>query len=236
MEHIYGVNPVIAALKAKKREFKKLYVKTGQQKERLAEACALAYKMGLKVAEVDPQKLDGLANTTHHQSIVLECGLLPTLVIEDLIKRTPKLIIALDQIKDPQNVGAIIRSAAFLGADAIIHLDRNAAPLGSTVSKTSAGAMETFPIAQVQNLDKTLKILKKQGYFVYGASTEKALPYKKATLQDKLVLVMGNEGKGLRPLTAKGCDQMVYIPGRHGVESLNVSAAAAILLAHFGFA
>ena len=229
MEFIYGVNPVIA----KKRELKKLYVKIGKQGDRLEEACNLARKMGLKVTEVDPQKLDKMADTSHHQSIVLEAGPLPIMHIEDLTKRSPKLIIALDQIKDPQNVGAIIRSAAFLGADGIIHLSRNAAPLNATVSKTSAGAMETFPIAQVQNLDKTLKVLGKQGFFIYGASTEKALDYRKATAQDQLVLVVGNEGKGLRPLTAKSCDQMVYIPGKSGVESLNVSNAAAILTAHF---
>lgn len=142
-----------------------------------------------------------------------------------------KLLIALDQIEDPQNVGAIIRSAAFLGADGLITLRNHAAPLSATVSKASAGALEHFPIIQVANLSECLQTLKKEGFTVLGAMMgEDSIDFKTAPVTDFMVLVLGNEGQGLRNLTQKRCDFLVYIPGKESTESLNVSAAAAILI------
>ena len=143
-------------------------------------------------------------------------------------------LVALDQIQDPQNLGAIIRTAAFLGATGLITLRHSSAPLSAVVSKASAGALEFFPIIQETNLADVLARCRDAGYTIAGtALTEDSVDFRRVSPADQMVLVLGNEGSGLRPLTLKRCDAVVRIPGTPGVESLNVNAAAAILLQHF---
>lgn len=236
---LYGIAPVQQCLLHENRVCHELYVKDIKSKApRIREITTLASKRGIPVKTADLHTLGKMANTRLHQGVVLCCGELPTLSVQDFLDseaaRSRHLLIALDQLEDPQNVGAIIRSAAFLGAAGLITLKKNSAPLSATVSKASAGALEYFPIIEVNNLSETLQQLKKEGYSVAGATMgDDSIPFSKAPVSDWMVLVMGNEGQGLRRLTAKRCDTLIHIPGKKHTESLNVSAAAAILVQHF---
>ncbi len=235
---LYGIAPVQQCLLHQNRVCHELFVKDLKTKApRIKEIISLASQQGVPVKTADPHTLGKMANTRLHQGVVLGCGELQTLSMQDFLDseaaRSRHLLIALDQLEDPQNVGAIIRSAAFLGAGGLITLKKNSSPLSATVSKASAGALEYFPVIEVNNLSETLQQLKKEGYSVAGATMGKnSVPFNEAPVTDWMVLVMGNEGQGLRRLTEKRCDTLIYIPGKKHTESLNVSAAAAILVQH----
>jgi 23S rRNA (guanosine2251-2'-O)-methyltransferase len=236
MAYLYGIAPVQQCLLHDNRTCYELLVKQSESKTpRLKEVIALAGKKKIPVKPVDPQTLGRLANSKLHQGVVLGCSELKTRTLDDFLESATafsrQLLIALDQVEDPQNVGAIIRSAAFLGASGLITLKDHAAPLSVTVSKASAGALEYFPIIEVTNLSETLQRLKKEGYQVVGATLgEESIPFHKVPKTDWMVLVLGNEGQGLRRLTEKRCDLLIHIPGKKQTESLNVNAAAAILI------
>lgn len=236
---LYGVTPVQQCLQHNNRDCFELYLKTTDPKSpRLKEILKLAQLKNVPIKKVDPHKLGQLCGTKHHQGVVLSCSDRSTLTLNDFLEsdiaKSRHLLVALDQLEDPQNVGAIIRSAAFLGASAILTLKKHSAPLSPTVSKASAGALEHFPIIEVTNLSETLQTLKKQGYLILGATLEEdSLDFQTISKTEWMVLVLGNEGSGLRNLTIKRCDQLVHIPGKPNTESLNVSAAAAILIQHF---
>lgn len=236
--YLYGIAPVQQCLLHDNRTCYELLVKQSDSKTpRLKEVIALAARKKIPVRPVDPQTLGRLSNTKLHQGVVLGCSALKTRTLDDFLEGMPgnsrQLLIALDQVEDPQNVGAIIRSAAFLGASCLITLKDHAAPLSVTVSKASARALEYFPIIEVTNLSETLQSLKKAGFQVIGATLgEDSIPFQEIPKTDWMVLVLGNEGQGLRRLTEKRCDLLVHIPGKKQTESLNVSAAAAILIQH----
>ena len=231
---LYGVTPVEAAIKAGKRRLNQLWVKAGGKNPRFKPVLQAAREAGLKVNECNPDKLFGLTGTKMHQGLALECGPLELVEPEDLVDGGPQLLVVLDQIEDPQNLGAICRTAAFLGAAGMILPKHHSAPLSAAASKASAGALEWFPMAEAGNLSETLIALQSQGFWVYGAeSGEGAQPLAQALLNEKMVLVLGNEGSGLRKLTAKRCDHLVQVSGTGAMESLNVSASAAILIHHF---
>lgn len=234
LELLFGISPIEGALIANRRKLVRLIVKEGSKNPRHKDLLKLAKKAGVAVEEADGNRLQKLAKGNHHQGVLLECGPLPEYEIEDLLEDPPKLIVALDQIEDPMNLGAICRSAAFLGAGGILHLRHKACPLSATASKASAGAMERLPIVLVNNLAESLERLKKEQYWVYGADAgAHSLPFTEIPKPERCVLVMGNEGAGLRLLTQKRCDSLIHIPGVEGTESLNVSNAAAILIHHY---
>lgn len=234
---LYGINPVEQALQSKKRNLIKLYIRDGAKSSRVGQLVDLAKQAGIPLQTLNQDKLNSYVEGKHHQGVLLECDRLPLQNLKqfvaqsDITKRS--VIIALDQVEDPQNVGAIIRSASFLKADALISLKRNAAPLSAACSKASAGAMESFPIIEVSNLANSFDLLKQAGYIVIGARMEDSLPFTELPDFDRVVLVVGNEGKGLRELTEKRCDYLVHIPGGEEGLSLNVSAASSILIHHF---
>jgi 23S rRNA (guanosine2251-2'-O)-methyltransferase len=234
---LYGIAPIQQCLQQRRRACRKLLIKENSASPRLTEIRALAIEQGLQVAETSTHQLATLTGSTAHQGVALFCGPLPTPELGDFLTSISEqptiLLIALDQVEDPQNVGAIIRSAAFLGADGLLMLKRHAAPLSPAVSKASAGALESFPIVLINNLAQCLTTLQKQGFNVIGAgSGDGAVDYRTVPQASFTVLVLGNEGQGLRELTRKRCDFLARIPGKETVESLNVSAAAAILIQH----
>jgi len=234
---LYGINPVQMAMTSGKRVCYELMVSEKSKSPRLDTLTKLARSQGIQVKKIDGGKLASMAETKMHQGVVLSCGDLAVHDMDEFLEEMPRsgrhLLVALDQVEDPQNTGAVIRSAAFLGATGLISLKKHAAPLSATVSKASAGALEHFPIIQVGNLSETLQQLKKEGFSVAGAAGEEdSIPFADMPLTPLMVLVMGNEGQGLRNLTRKRCDCLIRIPGSDMVESLNVSAAAAILIQH----
>jgi 23S rRNA (guanosine2251-2'-O)-methyltransferase len=235
-EYLYGIAPVLQALLHQRRKIHQLFVNDKSGSPRVKEIINLARKREIPLEKRNPHQLGNLVNTKMHQNVALACSELEThdlgTFIDQIYGEKKNLLVALDQLEDPQNVGAILRTAAFLGARGLITLARNAAPLSATVSKASAGAMEYFPIIVVNNLSECLQQLKKTGFLITGASSTDSLDYRELSQSEATVLVLGNEGQGLRNLTKRRCDYLIHIPGRQETESLNVSAASAILMQH----
>ncbi len=180
--------------------------------------------------DTDAAELNRLAGSAEHQGIVAEVDPYPYVDAEVLLERPEALIVALDQVQDPHNLGAVARSAEAAGVDGLVIPGRRAASVTPAAAKASAGAVEHLAIARVTNLAEWLSRAKDAGAWIYGAEANAEAPYTQTDLTGKLVLVLGSEGKGLRRLVAERCDGLVSIPVRGRVASLNVSAAAAALL------
>lgn len=184
----------------------------------------------LRAPEVPDEELTRLAGSPDHQGIVAEVDPYPYADPERLLEGEEALVVALDQVQDPQNLGAICRSAEVAGAAGVVLPERRAAAITPAVCKASAGAVEHLPGARVPNLADWLLRAKERGAWVYGAAGEGETPYASADLRGRVVLVLGSEGKGLRPRVAASCDALLAIPVRGRIGSLNVAAAAAVLL------
>jgi 23S rRNA (guanosine2251-2'-O)-methyltransferase len=180
--------------------------------------------------DLDPGELTRLAGSPDHQGVVAEVDPYPYADPDELLESPHALIIALDQVQDPQNLGAVCRSAEAAGANGIAIPSRRSATVTAAVAKASAGAVEHLALARVGNLADWLARAKQAGSWVYGAEAGADAPYAQVDLTGKVVLVLGGEGKGLRRRVAAACDLVVSIPTRGKVGSLNVSAAAAVLL------
>ncbi len=183
------------------------------------------------VDDLDADALTKLAGSPDHQGIVAEVDPFPYAEPGRLLEPQDALVIALDEVQDPHNVGAVARSAEAAGATGLILCERRAAGVTPAVCKASAGAVEHLPIARVRNLADWLAGAKsREGTWIYGAEREAATSYSQVDWEGRVVLVLGSEGKGIRPRVAAACDQLVSIPLRGNVSSLNISAAAAVLL------
>ena len=180
--------------------------------------------------DTDPGELTRLAGTSEHQGVVAEVDPYPYADPASLIAAPEALVVALDQVQDPHNLGAVCRSAEAAGAAGVVIPDRRAAAVTAAACKASAGAVEHLPVARVRNLADWLAEAKQGGAWVYGAAAEAEAPHSKTDLTGKVVLVFGSEGRGLRPRVAQACDALLKIPIAGRVASLNVSAAAAVLL------
>jgi len=180
--------------------------------------------------DLSPGELSRLAGSPDHQGIVAEVDPYPYADPRALLERPDALVVALDQIQDPRNLGAVCRSAEAVGAGGVVIPSRRSASVSAVAAKASAGAVEHLPIARVTNLADWLGFAKEAGAWVYGAVSGAETPYASADLTGKVVLVLGSEGGGLRRRVAESCDLLVSIPLEGHVDSLNVSAAAAVLL------
>jgi 23S rRNA (guanosine2251-2'-O)-methyltransferase len=235
-DYIYGINPVKEALAAG-RDFEKLYVtKSSQAVSRLA---ARVRETGAPVIQVDEHRLDQIiGEKVVHQGICALLSEVPFVEVEDILsaaqeKGEAPLMVVLDGVQDPHNLGAIARSAEALGAHGLILPKRRSAPLSGTAMKASAGALNHLPVARVVNLASALDALKKEGLWIAGA--DMGCPDAGQTnLTGPLALCLGGEGEGLSPLILEKCDIKVGIPMGGATSSLNVSAAAAILLYEIG--
>ena len=165
-----------------------------------------------------------------HQGICAEVSEFRYVEGEALLGDEQALIVALDQVQDPQNLGAICRSAECAGAAGVVLPERRAAEVTAAVCKASAGAVEHLPLAQVRNLTDFLNDAKARGYWCYGADGDAKMDYRQIDFKGPVVLVMGSEGRGLRPRVASACDALISLPLRGQIESLSVGAAAAVLL------
>jgi len=238
--YLYGIEPVRQCLAANRRPLVELLLKDSARSKRMRELEHLARKANLQVRAASAHEIATLSGTRSHQGVALRCGPLPTLVLAEFIEQSGEhvTLVALDQVEDPQNVGGIIRTASFLGASAVLTMRDKSAPLGSTVSKASAGALEHLPIVQVGNLSEAIQALKSADFWAVGATGDEGIDFRKSQPRARQVLVMGNEGSGLRALTRKRCDELVSIPAgtaakNDNLDSLNVNVATGILLSHF---
>ena len=232
MDILYGRNPVLEALRAG-RQARKLVVAAGVKPEpRLGEILALAEQRGIAVEESPRRRLDDIAHTEHHQGIAGYFHSRPPLSLEALLERTrtPGLLLVLDGIQDPQNLGALARSADAAGADGMVLVRDRATGVTAAAAKASAGAIEHVPIAIVPNLAAALSRMREAGLWCVGLDAAAELRYDRFDYTSPVALVVGAEGEGLRPLTRRRCDALVSLPMLGRVASLNAAAAGAVLL------
>jgi len=236
MEVLYGVHPVEEALKAGRRRFDHVLVARERQDDRLERLVALCRQSGVRVRQEARDQLTLLAQTPAHQGVVAMVRPLEFLAIEDLFEPATgksdaaRLLLALDGVEDPQNLGALLRVADGAGVDGVVLTERRSAPLSPVAVKASAGAAEHLRIARVVNLVRALEELKKQNLWIIGLDERGQTDYDRFDLTGDCVIVLGREGAGLHDLVRRTCDHLLRIPMAGGVSSLNVSAAGAVVL------
>lgn len=233
-EIIYGVNPVMEALRGSRRAFE-LFVAASAGDRRVEKLLKLAAEKGVPVRQRDKHDITRLCGTDYHQGVALRVEPFAYLELADLLERwratgEPGLLLVLDGIQDPHNLGALIRSAACAGAHGVIIPKDRAVGVTATVEKASAGAVETIPIVQATNIAQTLGELKEHGFWIYGAIGGAGEAIYRQDFTGNVALVIGGEGEGVRPLVQKKCDLLVAIPILGGVSSLNASVAGGVIL------
>lgn len=233
-EQLEGRHPVIEALKSG-RELNKILLAEGVEGGSSNEILARAKERGIVVQRVPKAKLDTLAVTRNHQGVVAYLAAKDYVDLEVILEAAdksprPGLIVVLDEIEDPHNLGSILRTADGVGAHGVIIPKRRAVPLTATVAKASAGAIEHVPVARVANISQTLETLKKAGYWVVGTDVNADNMYYQVDMTGPVVMVIGNEGKGLGEVVKKRCDYLVRLPMIGKVQSLNAGVAAGVLL------
>jgi 23S rRNA (guanosine2251-2'-O)-methyltransferase len=222
---LYGIHAVEAALANERREVRKLHL-TENAARRLE---PLLLKRRLKIEPALPKTLDRLVGgDAVHQGAVIEVEDLPPLGLDDIA--TEGLLVVLDQVTDPQNVGALLRSAAAFGAAGLVMTERHSPPLHGALAKAASGALDLVPVILVKNLAQSLAKLGELGFLRVGLAEEGAQALETASLTRPLALVLGAEGKGLRQLTREHCDLICRISTQSALASLNVSNAAAVAL------
>jgi 23S rRNA (guanosine2251-2'-O)-methyltransferase len=240
LSRIMGFHAVTARLERRPELVVEIYANAVREDVRMTRLVAAAERAGIEISRVDSSRLRALAQSDEHQGVV---ALVETAtdavsfedVLETARKRAdaggaPPLFLLLDQIQDPHNLGACIRTADAFGADAVILPKHGSAPLSAVAIKAASGATETTPVCEVVNLAQCIETLKDHGIWVLGAEMETDATLFNTRLDGPLAWVLGNEGKGLRRLTREKCDALVAIPMQGAVESLNVSNAAAVCL------
>jgi 23S rRNA (guanosine2251-2'-O)-methyltransferase len=225
---IAGVHPVREALRAG-RAMDRILIARGAAGPRLQEIIDLARERSLTLRFESREALDRAANGAAHQGVVAFGASHSYTELEQVIGKA-RLLIVLDGVEDPHNLGAIIRTADAAGAQAVIVPDRRAAGLTETVAKASAGALEHLPVVRVGNINQTLDDLKKRGFWIYGLDERAARLYSEMDYARPTVFVLGGEGHGLHDLVKKHCDELVRIPMAGAIASLNVSVAAGVVL------
>jgi 23S rRNA (guanosine2251-2'-O)-methyltransferase len=225
---LIGVHPVVEALRAK-RPLERILVARGAGGHRLQEVIDLARETRTPVRFEDRGALDRLAGVKSHQGVVALGAEKKYAELED-VASTAELLVVLDGIEDPHNLGAIIRTAHAAGAGAVIIAERRAAGLTETVAKSAAGALEYIPVVRAVNINQVLRSLKDGGYFVYGLDENGEQPFDSIDWPRRTAIVMGGEGKGLHDLVKRNCDALVRIPMAGEIASLNVSVATGIVL------
>lgn len=233
MGDIFGRNPVLEALKARVA-INKIYVAKGDQKGSINEIIALAKAQKIQVQLIERVKLDKMFPKENHQGVAASLAAAEYVPWEAILERAYQkneapLVVILDELEDPHNLGAILRTVDAVGAHGVIIPKRRAVPLTDGVAKASAGAVEHVPVARVSNIVQTIDELKKQGLWICGASMEGKSMYQERLI-GPLALVVGSEGKGISRLVREKCDFLVSIPMRGKINSLNASVACGLLL------
>jgi 23S rRNA (guanosine2251-2'-O)-methyltransferase len=227
---IMGVHPVHEALVSGRRPIARIYVRRGSVSESLRQILELARSRRVPVRREDRSFLDREAGGQPHQGVVAIAGVLETVSLDSVTGVPQPMILVLDGVQDPQNLGSIIRTAETAGVTGIVLPERRSAPLSAAVLRASAGAAEHVPLARVGNLASALKDMKKKGIWVVGVDTAGESLWKDFDYQVPLALVLGGEHQGIRRLVRENCDATVRLPLSGKVASLNVSVAAGVVL------
>lgn len=235
-DYLYGINPISEALQGDGRKPLELLVINGERNDRLDDLVVQAKRQSLKINFLERRELDRLAGHTHHQGVLLSLTPFRYVDFDDLLQNwrasgQVAFFLLLDGITDPHNFGAILRSAEVAGCRGVIVAKDRSCPVTSVVEKTAAGALAHLVLCQVTNLSRTIDELKKEGIWCYGlAGDEDAQELFSTDLKGNLALVVGSEGRGLRPNIRKHCDALLSIPMVGQVNSLNASVATGVAL------
>ena len=231
---IEGRNALTEALRSG-RTIDKVFMAAGETDKALARLSAMAKEAGAVVVATDRRKLDQMSPTGAHQGVIAQVAAHEYATVEEILQRAADrgeapLLVLCDELSDPHNLGAILRTAECAGAHGVIIPKRRSVGLTAVVSKTSAGAVEYMPVARVGNLANTIRDLKQRGIWIYGTAADGRTDLYHADLRGPAAIVIGSEGQGMSRLVAESCDVLVSIPMKGRISSLNASAAAAILL------
>ncbi len=235
MNRLTGIHTVHEALEAG-ASIERIVIARGLRGERIEKIVQLARSRGVPVRFEERAQLDRLAGTREHQGVIALAGAKRPLALEDLLHKPGRegaqkgLLVLLDGVEDPQNLGAVVRTALAAGADGLVLSERRAAGLTESVARASAGALAHLPIARVVNLARAMEELKEAGYWLVGLDERAEKNYTDADFTGPTGIVLGSEGKGLHELVRKRCDFLVSIPTTGPVRSLNVSVAAGVVL------
>lgn len=223
-EVIYGVRPVIEALASGRRQVHEILDATGSKK-----VSSQATARGVRVRQVGRNRIEVLAPGATHQGVVARVGPYPYSGLAEILAGPEPLVLVLDGVTDPRNLGAILRVVDGTGASGVVIPKDRSVGVTAVAVKASAGASEHILVARETNLRRAVDAMKDAGLWVYAAGSEGATPYTKLDLAGPIAFVLGSEGRGIRRLVREGCDGSVTVPMRGAVESLNVSVAAAVL-------
>ena len=234
-EILYGIHPVSEALASQRRNIHQIYLQQEFKSDRLARLASLAFESGLPIKTAGSAEIRNLAGTAGHQGVAARVDRYPLASVTDTLaaaedRGKPHFLLLLDNILDPQNLGAIVRTALCVGVDGVIMPKDRSAPITPAVSKASAGALEHIRLSRVTNLVQTIKQCKTLGIWVMGLDKRAELSLYDGDMAGSLAIVLGGEQKGLRPLVKKNCDFLVSIPQLGAVDSLNASVAAAVTM------
>ena len=229
MDRVFRLNPIIEILRGSSGRIQKIFVQKEQGPQRIGEVIHLAKARGIPFVFVPRVKLDEIA--PGHQGAVAVLAASEFVAIEDILAASEKpFLVLLDEVEDPQNLGAIIRTAEAAGADGLVLTERHSAGVTETVMQVSAGAAAHLPVARIKNLAQTMEDLKKRGLWLVGAEAGSPDTWFDFDYTVPVGIVLGSEGRGLRRLTREKCDKLLSIPLLGRVNSLNVGAAAAVFL------
>ena len=231
---LVGRNAVTEALKSG-RGINKLWIASGDREGSVSEIAALAKERGIVMQYVERAKIESFAGGHRHQGVLAYVAPVPYAELDDILKAAEAkgeapFLVLLDELEDPHNLGALLRTADATGVHGILIPKRRSVSLNATVAKTSAGAVEYVPVARIGNIAQTLKKLKEKGFWVAGADMDGEKAYYEADLTGPLVLVVGSEGRGMSRLTKDACDFIVSMPMVGRINSLNASVAGSILM------
>ena len=235
---VFGVNPVLEALRAKRRAIREITIASGTKDSRLAQLIEMARAEHVPVHYAPRQQLDRATGNAVHQGVVARIAAAEYTDADELLEsidqlarnETPPLVVVLDGVEDPHNLGAILRTAECAGVNGVFVPERRAAGLTDTVGKASAGAIEYVPVARAVNLSRLIDQLKERNVWVVGTAADASMDYTGWDWTRPSAIVMGSEGSGLHRLVREHCDALVRIPVRGQIKSLNVSVATGIIV------
>jgi 23S rRNA (guanosine2251-2'-O)-methyltransferase len=234
-EILYGIHSVLEALRAGRRHFFELYVAKDNVSKRLGKVVDAADVLNVPVKRVNTARLESMTGTDHHQGICAQTSLYPLVGIAEIVGRAEAspagcFLLLLDNVIDPHNLGALVRTALCAGIDGVvIPKDRSASPT-PTVSRASAGALEHISLVRVSNMVNTIKVLKKKGVWIAGLDIAASRSVYLSDLTGSIAVVIGGEEKGIRPLVKNNCDILMSIPQSSRINSLNASVAGAVVV------
>jgi len=232
LELIYGIHAVEAALRQQSENVLQVFVQQGRNDNRIKKILDIAKNSGVSLQSISNEKLKEKCPKARHQGVVAELrrGNSNVVSLEDILKKESVLLLVLDEVQDPHNIGACLRTADAVAVDAVIVSKNRSPALTPIIRNVASGAAETVPYIMVSNLARALEKIKEANVWVMGAAGEATQTIYDSGVSQRLALVMGSEGKGMRRLTREACDELISIPMQGSVESLNISVATAVCL------